>query len=201
MDELELGDLEDEIGRALEDTQQSVAAAPTQASASGLLQTPTAPPGGGLPVRQATATTDTLAIPGEAKVTGQKRTGSSAMLDKNNRNKKLSKQQVKAIFNSLTAEQRKRYDTVKITSLTNGCKNILKRRVTKGSATVWPVLGALAKSFVGELVETARSLMAVEGETGPIRPYFIRAAYRKLKAENKIPVDTGVRKANVLNRR
>ncbi|KAL6545415.1 transcription initiation factor TFIID subunit 11 [Orobanche gracilis] len=49
------------------------------------------------------------------------------------------------------------------------------------------VMSGMAKMFVGELVETARLVMAEREDTGPIRPCHIREAYRRLKLEGKIP--------------
>ncbi|KAL8143159.1 hypothetical protein V2J09_016191 [Rumex salicifolius] len=48
-------------------------------------------------------------------------------------------------------------------------------------------VSGIAKMFVGELVETARGVMAERNESGPIRPCHIREAYRRLKLEGKVP--------------
>ncbi|KAG5603659.1 hypothetical protein H5410_025151 [Solanum commersonii] len=49
------------------------------------------------------------------------------------------------------------------------------------------VVSGIAKMFVGELIETAKMVMAERKDTGPIRPCHIREAYRRLKLEGKIP--------------
>ncbi|KAI3454817.1 hypothetical protein Pfo_011480 [Paulownia fortunei] len=49
------------------------------------------------------------------------------------------------------------------------------------------VVSGIAKMFVGELVETARVVMAERRDTGPIRPCHMREAYRRLKLDGKIP--------------
>ncbi|CAN1225855.1 Transcription initiation factor TFIID subunit 11 [Linum grandiflorum] len=49
------------------------------------------------------------------------------------------------------------------------------------------VVCGIAKMFVGEVVETARIVMAERRESGPIRPCHLREAYRRLKLEGKIP--------------
>ena len=41
------------------------------------------------------------------------------------------------------------------------------------------VLAAVAKMFVGELVEAAREQMTANGETGPIQPNQLRQAFRQ----------------------
>ncbi|MCE3215112.1 hypothetical protein HAX54_000895 [Datura stramonium] len=52
------------------------------------------------------------------------------------------------------------------------------------------VVSGIAKMFVGELIETAKMVMAERKDTGPIRPCHIREAYRRLKLEGKIPKKT-----------
>ncbi|KAL0355277.1 UNVERIFIED_CONTAM: Transcription initiation factor TFIID subunit [Sesamum radiatum] len=72
-------------------------------------------------------------------------------------------------------------------------KSNMKRLLTSitGSAKIsipmTIVVSGIAKMFVGELVETARVVMAERKDTGPIRPCHMREAYRRLKLEGKIP--------------
>ncbi|KAL6777264.1 hypothetical protein ACKKBF_B20825 [Auxenochlorella protothecoides x Auxenochlorella symbiontica] len=47
-------------------------------------------------------------------------------------------------------------------------------------------LASVAKSFVGQLVETARMLAAGKGEEGPLQPMHIHAAYQQLIAQGKV---------------
>lgn len=49
------------------------------------------------------------------------------------------------------------------------------------------VVAGVAKVFVGELVEEARRVMDEMGETGPIAPFHIVEAHRRLKAACLIP--------------
>jgi len=46
---------------------------------------------------------------------------------------------------------------------------------------------SLAKSYVGELVETARESMTAAGETGPLQPRHIRAAQRQAQRNGTVP--------------
>lgn len=50
------------------------------------------------------------------------------------------------------------------------------------------VMSGIAKMFVGELIETARTVMTERKETGPTRPCHIREAYRRLKLKGKVPL-------------
>ncbi len=49
------------------------------------------------------------------------------------------------------------------------------------------ILAALAKMFVGDLVETARAEMSAEGESGPIPPHRLRAAYELAQRRGVVP--------------
>jgi len=49
------------------------------------------------------------------------------------------------------------------------------------SQTITIVMAGIAKVYVGELVESARTIMEEWGEEGPVRPKHIREAYRRLK--------------------
>lgn len=44
------------------------------------------------------------------------------------------------------------------------------------------VVSGVAKVFVGELIELARSIMDSAGESGPITPFFILEAHRRMQA-------------------
>lgn len=46
---------------------------------------------------------------------------------------------------------------------------------------------SLAKSYVGELVETARETMTAAGETGPLQPRHIRGAQRQAQRAGTVP--------------
>jgi len=53
-------------------------------------------------------------------------------------------------------------------------------------AMIPDVIGALAKLFVGQIVEESRLLMQDAHETGRIRPIHLREAHRRLKMRGKI---------------
>ncbi|EGC36608.1 hypothetical protein DICPUDRAFT_12712, partial [Dictyostelium purpureum] len=63
-------------------------------------------------------------------------------------------------------------------------QSVLSAPVNQTSAIV---MGGIAKVFVGEIVELARTIMEEWRENGPIRPRHIREAYRRLKESNNIP--------------
>eukprot|EP01104_Vermistella_antarctica_P009657 TRINITY_DN2498_c1_g1_i1.p1 TRINITY_DN2498_c1_g1~~TRINITY_DN2498_c1_g1_i1.p1 ORF type:complete len:241 (-),score=112.88 TRINITY_DN2498_c1_g1_i1:833-1555(-) len=55
------------------------------------------------------------------------------------------------------------------------------------TANMTIVMAGIAKIFVGEVVETARTVMDELGESGPLRPRHLREAYRILMMNGKIP--------------
>ena len=46
---------------------------------------------------------------------------------------------------------------------------------------------SLAKTLVGELVETAKEEMTANGQGGPIQPYHLRSAYRRAQQSGSVP--------------
>lgn len=101
---------------------------------------------------------------------------------------KLAKMQ--SILSQFTEEQMSRYESFRRSGFQ---KSNMKRLLTNitGSAKIsipmTIVVSGIAKMFVGELIETAKMVMAERKDTGPIRPCHIREAYRRLKLEGKIP--------------
>uniref|UniRef100_A0A7S4ETP4 Transcription initiation factor TFIID subunit 11 n=1 Tax=Chrysotila carterae TaxID=13221 RepID=A0A7S4ETP4_CHRCT len=49
------------------------------------------------------------------------------------------------------------------------------------------VLASIAKMFVGEIVETAVEAMSKAGESGPLQPHHLRAAYRQARRAGTVP--------------
>ncbi|XP_078428281.1 TBP-associated factor 11 [Wolffia australiana] len=104
---------------------------------------------------------------------------------------KLAKMQ--AILSRFTDEQMSRYESFR---RSNFQKSNMKRLLSsltgcqKISVPMTIVVSGMAKMFVGELVETGRMIMVERNESGPIRPCHIREAYRRLKAEGKVPKRT-----------
>ncbi|KAM3269352.1 transcription initiation factor TFIID subunit 11 isoform X2 [Capsicum chacoense] len=104
---------------------------------------------------------------------------------------KLAKMQ--SILSQFTDEQMSRYESFRRSGFQ---KSNMKRLLTSitGSAKIsipmTIVVSGIAKMFVGELIETAKMVMAERKDTGPIRPCHIREAYRRLKLEGKIPKKT-----------
>jgi transcription initiation factor TFIID subunit 11 len=53
-------------------------------------------------------------------------------------------------------------------------------------------LASLAKTMVGELVESAKQEMTANGQSGPVQPYHLRQAYRRAQQSGSVPgSDTG----------
>lgn len=48
-------------------------------------------------------------------------------------------------------------------------------------------LASVAKTFVGELIETARMVAEERGEHGALLPAHIHTAYQQLQQQNKVP--------------
>ncbi|XP_009594063.1 transcription initiation factor TFIID subunit 11 [Nicotiana tabacum] len=97
---------------------------------------------------------------------------------------------MQSILSQFTEQQMSRYESFRRSGFQ---KSNMKRLLTSitGSAKISVpmtiVVSGIAKLFVGELVETARMVMAERKDTGPIRPCHMREAYRRLKLEGKIP--------------
>ncbi|KAL6584129.1 transcription initiation factor TFIID subunit 11 [Orobanche minor] len=101
---------------------------------------------------------------------------------------KMAKMQ--EILAHFTREQMSRYESFRRSGFQKPNMRRLLISIT-GSAKISDpmtiVMSGMAKMFVGELVETARVVMAEREDTGPIRPCHMREAYRRLKLEGKIP--------------
>ena len=55
-----------------------------------------------------------------------------------------------------------------------------------------PAQASLAKTMVGELVESAKQEMTANGQSGPVQPYHLRQAYRRAQQSGSVPgSDTG----------
>ncbi|XP_050369899.1 transcription initiation factor TFIID subunit 11 [Argentina anserina] len=97
---------------------------------------------------------------------------------------------MQAILSRFSEEQMSRYESFRRAGFQ---KSNMKRLLASISGTpkisvpMTIVVSGIAKIFVGELVETARMVMAERRESGPIRPCHIRESYRRLKLEGKVP--------------
>ncbi|CAN1225859.1 Transcription initiation factor TFIID subunit 11 [Linum grandiflorum] len=101
---------------------------------------------------------------------------------------KMAKMQT--ILSQFTEDQMSRYESFRRSALQKPNMKRLLVSITgtqKISLQVNIVVCGIAKMFVGEVVETARIVMAERRESGPIRPCHLREAYRRLKLEGKIP--------------
>ncbi|KAL1205297.1 Transcription initiation factor TFIID subunit 11 [Cardamine amara subsp. amara] len=101
---------------------------------------------------------------------------------------KMAKMQT--ILSQFTEDQMSRYESFRRSALQRPNMKKLLISITgsqKISIPMQIVVCGIGKMFVGELVETARVVMAERRESGPIRPCHIRESYRRLKLEGKLP--------------
>ncbi|KAL8472752.1 hypothetical protein ACS0TY_029830 [Phlomoides rotata] len=94
------------------------------------------------------------------------------------------------ILSHFTEVQMSRYESFRRSGFQKSNMKRLLSNITgsaKISVPMTIVVSGIAKMFVGELVETARVVMAERKDSGPIRPCHMREAYRRLKADGKIP--------------
>nr|AFK33824.1 unknown [Medicago truncatula] len=100
---------------------------------------------------------------------------------------KMAKMQ--AILSQFTEEQMSRYESFRRAGFQKANMKRLLTSITgtqKISIPITIAISRIAKVFVGEVVETARTIMKERKETGPIRPCHLREAHRRLKLEGKI---------------
>lgn len=100
------------------------------------------------------------------------------------------KAKMQSILSQFTEEQMSRYESFRRSGFQKSNMKRLLASITgsaKISVPMTIVVSGIAKMFIGELVETARIVMAERKESGPIRPCHIREAYRRLKLEGKLP--------------
>ncbi|XP_076913828.1 transcription initiation factor TFIID subunit 11-like [Bidens hawaiensis] len=101
---------------------------------------------------------------------------------------KMAKMQ--SILSQFTEEQMSRYESFRRSGFQKANMKRLLASITGSAKISLPmtiVVSGIAKIFVGELVETAKTVMTERKEMGPIRPCHVREAYRRLKLEGKIP--------------
>lgn len=99
---------------------------------------------------------------------------------------------MRQILSAFTPEQLHRYETFRRVGFNRPAikKLIQKVYYGEGLATVNPnsviIVAGVAKVFTGELVETARAIMEQAREQGPITPFYILEAHRRLLATNSL---------------
>ncbi|KAL9175401.1 hypothetical protein ABFS82_02G109700 [Erythranthe guttata] len=101
--------------------------------------------------------------------------------------KRAKMQEILAHF---TEDQMSRYESFRRSGFQKSNMKRLLASITGSAKISMPmtiVVSGIAKMFVGELIETARVVMAERRDTGPIRPCHMREAYRRLKLDGKIP--------------
>ncbi|GIL60388.1 hypothetical protein Vafri_14993 [Volvox africanus] len=96
----------------------------------------------------------------------------------------------KEVFDSLTEEQKNRYEVFMRSSLPKPkMKKLMQsifHNVVPNEKAVIAMCG-ISKLFVGELVELARVCASQEGHTGPLLPRHIHRAYQQLAVQGKLP--------------
>ncbi|KMT15906.1 hypothetical protein BVRB_3g055930 [Beta vulgaris subsp. vulgaris] len=97
---------------------------------------------------------------------------------------------MQTILYQFTEEQMSRYESFRRSGFQKSNMKRLLVSLTgsqKISIPMTIVVSGIAKMFVGELIETAKLVMAERKDSGPIRPCHIRESYRRLKLEGKVP--------------
>ncbi|KAL2920486.1 Transcription initiation factor TFIID subunit 11 [Bienertia sinuspersici] len=97
---------------------------------------------------------------------------------------------MQTILSRFTEEQMSRYESFRRSGFQKSNMKRLLVSITgsqKISIPMTIVVSGIAKMFVGELVETAKLVMAERKDSGPIRPCHIRESYRRMKLEGKVP--------------
>eukprot|EP00873_Tetraselmis_striata_P041416 jgi/Tetstr1/461680/TSEL_006780.t1 len=109
-------------------------------------------------------------------------------------------QRNRAILNKLNDVQLHRYEQYRRSTLQKDNMRKLVQHITNKDPLFAVndksliVICGVAKIYVGELIETARSIATALGHTGALEPFHIRAAYRKLDGLGKIPHRGGPRR-------
>lgn len=93
------------------------------------------------------------------------------------------------IMKHFTPDQQNRYECYRRSAFGKNAIKRLMQSVTGNNVShkTSIVMAGVTKIFVGEIVETARTVMEEWKETGPIRPRHLREAYRRQQAKGKIP--------------
>eukprot|EP01098_Paradermamoeba_levis_P001284 TRINITY_DN11447_c0_g1_i1.p1 TRINITY_DN11447_c0_g1~~TRINITY_DN11447_c0_g1_i1.p1 ORF type:complete len:124 (+),score=20.80 TRINITY_DN11447_c0_g1_i1:256-627(+) len=92
-------------------------------------------------------------------------------------------EQERALLSQFTDTQQNRYEYYRRSGFQRPTIKRMMQSVAgcQISQTMAIVMAGVSKVFVGEIVETARTVMDEWGETGAIRPRHIREASRRLK--------------------
>ncbi|KAH7372947.1 hypothetical protein KP509_17G030600 [Ceratopteris richardii] len=102
----------------------------------------------------------------------------------------IDPERIQAIMAEFTKDQMSRYECYRRSNFPKANMRRLLQSVAGCpiSIPMTIVMSGIAKMFVGELVETGRTVMTERKETGPLRPCHIREAHRRLKLKGKVPL-------------
>jgi transcription initiation factor TFIID subunit 11 len=99
------------------------------------------------------------------------------------------KMRMRRLLESFDEQQMARYEVFRRVGLNKNAVKRLANHVLNQSVTqnVAVVIAGASKVFVGEIVERARAVQKLRGETGPLSPDCLREAYRQYKQTGLLP--------------
>lgn len=107
---------------------------------------------------------------------------------------RLTAQQRQKVTNTIvglmTDEQLDRYEAFRRSSLKRPMRQLVKvvtASIGNPNDKLLIAVSSVAKTFVGDLVETARLVASERGDEGPLQPLHVHAAYQRLKEHGKMP--------------
>jgi len=136
--------------------------------------------------------TTTLAAPPTStteEAEGDEQEGDIPDVELDKTDQEQEKERMRVLLSQFSEEQLKRYESYRRSGFSRTNIKKLMQSVTNSaiSQTITIVMAGIAKVYVGELVESARTIMEEWGEEGPVRPKHIREAYRRLKQTGAVP--------------
>jgi len=96
-----------------------------------------------------------------------------------------TKDDLKVLMDNFTPEQYDRYEAFRRNALPKqAVRKVIQQALGQQvSAPVAQVVAGVAKVFVGEIMEKARTVQEERGEIGPLSPDHLREAYRLYQTE------------------
>eukprot|EP01111_Echinosteliopsis_oligospora_P014184 TRINITY_DN5289_c0_g1_i1.p1 TRINITY_DN5289_c0_g1~~TRINITY_DN5289_c0_g1_i1.p1 ORF type:complete len:231 (-),score=65.49 TRINITY_DN5289_c0_g1_i1:24-716(-) len=96
---------------------------------------------------------------------------------------------IRALLSQFNHDQQNRYEYYRRAAFQRtNIKKVMQTVANSAvSQTMSIVMGGITKVFVGELIETARTVMDEWKENGPIKPRHLREAYRRMRSVGLVP--------------